>query len=200
MERSELVSEYNKRKKEIKNRLKEFKENKDYFYELCFCLLTPQSKARNADKCVNILKKKDFLNNEFDCSEILRGNVRFHNNKAKYLIEAKNNFKMISKKINEIKCSQELREYLVKNIKGFFYKESSHFIRNIGYRNLAILDRHILKNLVKLKVIEEVPKNLSKKKYLEIEEKFFEFSKTVKIPMDELDLLFWSIETGEVFK
>lgn len=198
MERSELVSEYNKRKKEIKNRLKEFKENKDYFYELCFCLLTPQSKARNADKCVNILKKKDFFNNEFDCSEILRGNVRFHNNKSKNLRLARKNFVSVCENLNG--DGKRSRDYLVENVNGLGYKESSHFLRNIGYRDLAILDRHILKNLVKLNVIEEVPKNLSKKKYLEIEERFFEFSKKIKIPMDELDLLFWSIETGEVFK
>ena len=66
--------------------------------------------------------------------------------------------------------------------------------------NLAILDRHILKNLVVLGVIKEIPKSLTEKKYLEIEGKFEEFSKKINISMDELDLLFWSAEAGEVFK
>ena len=77
---------------------------------------------------------------------------------------------------------------------------NSHFLRNIGHRNLAILDRHILKNLHKLNVINEIPATLTPKKYFEIENKFIEFSNKVNISMDELDLLFWSQETGEVFK
>jgi N-glycosylase/DNA lyase len=94
----------------------------------------------------------------------------------------------------------EKREYLVKNVKGLGLKEASHFLRNIGHNNLAILDRHILKNLHKLGVIEEVPRSLTKKAYLDIEEKFKRFSKKIGITMDELDLLFWSMETGKVFK
>lgn len=77
---------------------------------------------------------------------------------------------------------------------------NSHFLRNIGKRDLAILDRHILKNLKNLKAIDELPKALTKKKYLEIEGKFKAFSNKIKIPIDELDLLFWSQETGEIFK
>lgn len=52
------------------------------------------------------------------------------------------------------------------------YKEASHFLRNVGFgEDIAILDRHILKNLVKLEVINELPKTLTPKLYLEIEEK-----------------------------
>ena len=86
-------------------------------------------------------------------------------------------------------------------MKGLGYKEASHFLRNIGVGlDLAILDRHIIKNLKRYGVIEEVPKSLTPKKYLEIEEKMKEFARRIDIPMPELDLLFWSMETGEVFK
>ncbi|MBU0628517.1 MAG: DNA lyase, partial [Nanoarchaeota archaeon] len=98
------------------------------------------------------------------------------------------------------KNAKIIREFIVTNVKGIGYKEASHFLRNIGHRNLAILDRHILKNLQKLKVINKIPKTLNKKNYLLIEDRFYKFSKKIKIPMDELDLLFWSIETGKVFK
>ena len=83
---------------------------------------------------------------------------------------------------------------------GLGYKESSHFLRNIGRKNLVILDRHVLKNMVKYKVLEEIPKSLSKNKYLEIENKFKQLASNNDISVDELDLLFWSLETGEVFK
>jgi N-glycosylase/DNA lyase len=74
-------------------------------------------------------------------------------------------------------------------------------LRNIGLgEDLAILDRHILKNLALLGVIKEVPSNLSRKTYLEIEKKMTEFSKEAEIPMGKLDLLLWYKEAGEVFK
>lgn len=89
----------------------------------------------------------------------------------------------------------------MKNVKGMGYKEASHFLRNIGFADdLAILDRHILKNLKIFGIIEEIPKSLSKKKYLEIEEKMRNLANEVNIPLSHLDLLFWSKETGEIFK
>ncbi len=197
-----LIEEYNKKSDIIKSRLNEFKNIKDddIFYELCFCLLTPQTSARAADKCIQELKRLNFKN-AYNINPVrLLSNIRFSNNKARYLMEAKEKYNLILKKLEEINNSNELREWLVKNIKGYSYKESSHFLRNIGYRNLAILDRHILKNLKRFNIIEGIPKTLTKKKYLEIEEKFKKFSKEIKIPIDELDLLFWSMETGEVFK
>jgi len=41
---------------------------------------------------------------------------------------------------------------------------------------------------------------LTKKRYLEIEEKVRRFSREIDIPMGELDLLLWSKETGWIFK
>jgi N-glycosylase/DNA lyase len=125
------------------------------------------------------------------------GGVRFHNNKSGYIIEARDKFF----KNRLPKDPKEAREWLVDNIKGLGYKEASHFLRNIGLgRNIAILDRHILKNLMKYNVINEIPKTLTPKRYLEIEDKMKQFSKKNNIPLDELDLLFWAEETGEVFK
>lgn len=193
------MKNYSKYKKEIKTRLKEFKNNKDLFYELCFCILTPQSKALNADYCIQELKKNNFLETNYDPKSILKKKIRFHNNKTEYLIQAKPKFKEFLK-IKDGLPKEELREWLVNNIKGISYKESSHFLRNIGYENLAILDRHILKNLKRYRVIEEIPRTLTKNRYLEIESKFKEFSKKVNIPMDELDLLFWAEQTGKIFK
>jgi N-glycosylase/DNA lyase len=187
-----MHKEYSKRKKEIKQRLADFSKVKgdDIFYELCFCILTPQSNAKKCHEAVCLLKEKDFKNKKFDPVKYLKGKTRFHNNKARYLVEMK-------KRYNELKHE---RDYIVKNVKGIGLKEASHFLRNIGHRDNAILDRHILKNLVKFEAIKEIPKTLTPKKYFEIEEKFKKFSKKVRIPMDELDLLFWSMQTGEVFK
>jgi len=198
----DMHKEYSKRKSEIEGRLKEFKQvnGKDLFYELCFCLLTPQSKAKNADFCIKEMKKMNFLENGFDPTAILKQKIRFHNNKGKYLLEMREKYHGLKDELKRIKDNKEKREFLVKNVKGISWKEASHYLRNTGHENLAILDRHILNNLVKMKAINELPKSLTKKKYFEIEEKFLEFAKKSGIPMDHLDLLFWSMETGEVFK
>ena len=195
------MENYEKYKIEIKNRLREFKDvnGKDLFYELCFCILTPQSKAFNADYCVKELKKNNFLETNYNPKEVLKKKIRFHNHKTEYLIKSKEKFDEFLK-IKDKLNNEELREWLVKNVKGLGYKESAHYLRNIGYENLAILDRHILKNLKKHNVIDEIPRGLTKKKYLEIEVKFKEFANKIRIPMDELDLLFWAEQTGKVFK
>lgn len=197
----ELRGEYRKKRHEILKRLGEFSSIKeeDIFYELCFCLLTPQTSARAAGRCIQELKKLDFLNSEmFNPLKVIK-HVRFNINKSSYLMMAKKDYQKIKNRLKE-GDSGELRDWLVKHVKGLGLKESAHFLRNIGYRDLVILDRHILKNLVKYGVIDSIPKTLTRKRYLEIEERFRNFSREVGINIDELDLLFWSLETGEIFK
>ena len=133
--------------------------------------------------------------------------VRFKNNKAKYLVALREQMQnekgeIVTKDFfNSIADVKEKREWIVKNIKGMAYKEAGHFLRNVGFgKEIAILDRHILKNLVKLEVIEDVPKSLTPKLYLEIEEKMKAYCKFISIPMDSLDLLLWYKEAGEIFK
>lgn len=194
-----LLDDYKNKKEEILNRLRDFENNKDYFYELCFCILTPQSSAKTAWECIKKLKKINFKNKNINPQNYIK-QIRFYKNKSNYLLELKKNYPSILKKIKQIQYSKQLREFLVKNVKGYGYKEASHFLRNIGHKNVAILDRHILKNLKKYKVIREIPNSLTIKKYCEIEDKFLDFSNRIGIPMDYLDLLFWSQETGEIFK
>ncbi|MFH1854359.1 MAG: N-glycosylase/DNA lyase [Candidatus Omnitrophota bacterium] len=207
----DLLREYRKKKHAIKKRLAEFKQvydksDKDIFAELCFCLFTPQAKAVTCDAAIRRLKTKGLLL-DGACDEIrpyLSG-VRFPNNKARYLIEARGFFKNgkgldVKNKI-DLNDLQKTRDLLVKNIKGIGYKEASHFLRNIGLgRDMAILDRHILKNLKRYGVIKKIPESLSRKEYIKIEERMRDFFKQLDISMEEADLLFWSRETGMIFK
>ena len=200
-----LIAEYKKKKHQIKNRLREFKNinkgsGKEIFAELCFCLLTPQSNARHCDKAIQELKNKDLLFK--GCARairsVLKGKSRFHNKKAGYIVNARQIF---DKNIFDIKDVKRIRENLVMSIKGIGYKEASHFLRNVGLgRDIAILDRHILKNLKNYGVIDKIPDSFVRASYLNIEDKARKFAKKVRIPLEELDLLFWSKETGEIFK
>lgn len=206
-----LIQEYNKKKRAIRTRLKEFKSvwnkpEKIIFSELCFCICTPQSKAVYCDKAVSNLQKSGILFKGTK-PQIRAGlkAVRFPNNKAKYIVEARKLFTSggklkVKEKIN-INHIEEARHWLVKNVTGIGLKEASHFLRNIGFgKGLAILDVHILKNMLKYRLIKDIPKSITEKKYLLLEKKMREFSEKVNIPVEELDLLFWSGETGEIFK
>jgi len=176
------------------------------FAELVFCILTPQSKAKLCWAAVENLTSKNILL-KGDKDEIVRelSGVRFKYKKAEYIVGAREKF-IINGKLNiggEIigLGVEEARNWLVSNIKGIGYKEASHFLRNVALvENMAILDRHVLKNLKSLGVIEEIPKSLSRKKYLEIEKKMKDFADKIYIPMDHLDFVLWYKETGEVFK
>lgn len=206
----ELLEFYNKTKHLILNRLEDFTHipSENYFYEFCYCICTPQSKARNALIIQNVLQEADFYKTPFDTTELLRQKenyVRFHNVKSARLLESRSYFKNILDLILNFKQKHSedsfiLRDEIVNQVNGFGMKESSHFLRNIGFRNLAILDRHILHHLEQLEVIPLGTKITNNKKYREIENLFKEYSEEIQIPMDELDLLFWSFQTGEILK
>ncbi len=209
---TELKQKYSKKKKDIDKKLDEFREifkesDKRVFEELAFCLCTPQSKATASWSAILSLKKNNLLyKGNFNQIKPFLNTVRFNETKAKRIVLARSIFMkngkiLIKNKISSLKNSKLMREWLIENINGFGPKESSHFLRNIGFgNNLTILDVHILRNLKKYGVIEEIPSSMTHKKYYEIEEKMKKFSKKIKIPLDALDLLFWSEQTGIIFK
>ncbi len=208
----ELRELYQTRRNDIRKRLEDFRQVLDFsdeevFGELSFCLLTPQSSAKICWDTVLKMKEANMLlaGNAKEIEPYLK-QVRFGDSKARYIVEARKTFTndnrlQLKSRIRSFYNPFELREWLVENVKGLGYKEASHFMRNIGLgEELAILDRHILRNLAELKVIPEVPLSITKKRYLEMEEKLRAFSKNIGIPMGELDLLLWSKETGWIFK
>ena len=201
MDVKELQKKYKTKKRSIKEKLEEFRNlpERDYEKEFMFCILTPQSNAQRCWEAVEQLSKHDEINKD-KIREILKTRTRFHNNKANYLLEAKQMWSKIKPTL-EKRDIITLRNWLSENVKGYGLKEASHFIRNIGKSNskIAILDRHILRNLKSLDVIKD-EKIKNRGDYLEKEQKFIEFAKKMQIPIDELDLLFWSEENGEIFK
>ncbi len=207
----DLISDYNKKKHRIKRRLKEFKTvwdqpDKRVFSELCFCICTPQSRALYCDKAVSGLERSGMLF-KGGVRRIKAGlrAVRFPANKAGYIVKARKLFTAdgsirVKDRIDAGNIAGT-RQWLVQNVTGIGFKEASHFLRNIGFgKDLAILDVHVLRNMVKYGIIQEVPKNISGSRYILLEDKLRQFSGKAKIPMEELDLLFWSAATGEIFK
>jgi N-glycosylase/DNA lyase len=201
----ELRGMFATRRSAIRSRLADFANvpRHEYFYELVYCLLTPQSSAVNAGRAVLALRESDLQNRAFDPEPLLHREdyyIRFHKTKAKSLLEIREKYGIVAQHLSNGSTSVELREWLVKNVRGMGWKEASHFLRNVGHRDLAILDRHILKNLVRFGVIRRIPVSLTPKRYKAIEKRFLAFARDIEISMDELDLLFWSMETGEILK
>jgi N-glycosylase/DNA lyase len=126
--------------------------------------------------------------------------IRFHNVKAARLLALRDQWRQVDQALTVANSAPEARLWLVENVSGLGMKEASHFLRNVGHRGLAILDRHILRCLVGEGALAEVPEVGGKRKYLEVEQTFKAFADYVGIDSDELDLLFWSKFTGRVFK
>ncbi|MBU4086855.1 MAG: N-glycosylase/DNA lyase [Nanoarchaeota archaeon] len=196
-----LKDEYKKHRQEIDARLAEFSQlnSKEHVKELFFCILTPQS---NAEKCWQAINEiKNCIIGENELRDCLKSKTRFYKNKTKYILEANKKWNEIRDKINREKDPAKLRNWIAENIKGLGMKESSHFLRNVGKsdNHLAILDRHILRKMQELRLIKEI-KIKNKKDYLEKEKILREFSNKLNIPLDHLDLLFWKLESGRIFK
>jgi N-glycosylase/DNA lyase len=96
----------------------------------------------------------------------------------------------------------ERRDWLARErrIKGLGYKEASHFLRNIGLPGYGILDKHILRSLAEVGVVESPQPPATRARYLETEERLRRFARDLRIDFDELDLVLWSMKTGEILK
>ncbi len=203
MQTEHLLAAYEKKKTAIRKRLAEFSEiknssNEKIFYELCYCIITANGSAAAGRKAQACLEKNNFWKSGVigDCLE----GVRYSGNKERFILHNRKNILEDGLNLREYLSGGplELREKIAldnEHFKGLGWKASSQFLRNIGFRGLAILDRHILKNLKELGVIGKIP-TLTKKNYLEIERKMKEFCERTGIGMDELDLLLWTEESG----
>ncbi len=204
-----LIQKINSLKKEpiaqvISKRMKEFqeygKEKEDkVFSELCFCLLTANFQA---EKCIQIQKDMgrgfEILPQEELAKKLKEVGHRFWPQRAERIVRARDcKTELCSLVFRE--SGKEMRKWLVKNVLGLGMKEASHFLRNVGYRDVAIIDFHIVDLLVDEKTIER-PKTLTEKRYLEIESVLENLGREVNLNLAELDLYLWYLETGKVLK
>ncbi len=211
---AEILRLYHQRKAAIEARLEEFRRlweqgsDQDLFVELAYCLLTPQARGRNAWITVERLRTSGLLwtGSVADLEPEMRL-VRFRR-KARYLVAARGLFRDTQGRWHLREQLQRwvldppaARRWLVAQVPGMGFKEASHFLRNIGHgERLAILDRHILRHLVRYGVLAALPRSLTPRRYQEVEARMQTFAEGLGIPLAHLDLLLWSLSTGEVFK
>jgi N-glycosylase/DNA lyase len=201
-----LDREYARFEHAIRTRLAEFalpKSEQDIFYEFCYCTCTPQSKAQHALAVVELLRERAFYHQPFDPTPILAQRehyIRFHRTKAQRLLLLREQFGEILHAFEREREPYALREWIVANVRGFGYKEASHVLRNLGYTELAIIDRHILRNLARFGVISKQTPPRNAAEYRAVERAFQNFADRCGVSLQTLDLLLWAVETGAVLK
>jgi len=171
---------------------------REVFKELCFCIMTANCGAK---KCWDIQREigdgfltlpvKSLEKKLRDCG------YRFPN-RAEYIVAARAKMSGLEDALKTF-SGDGLRDWLVKNIKGLGMKEASHFLRNIGHTDYAIIDFHIIDALKRYGIIRR-PKTMTKKKYVEIEGLLRNLAGKLNLSLAELDLYLWYLETGEVLK
>lgn len=196
-----FYTSYRGKKRYIEAKLKQFAALPEHawFDEFLFCLLTPASNAHRCWEAVEQLKKIKKPTQE-SVALVLKSRVRFHNVKAARIMKAHIIWSSVKKQLATADRIR-LRNWLAETVSGYGLKEASHFLRNIGKSDnqLAILDRHILRNLHALNIID-IDTLKGRAHYLAVEQKFLSLARETSIPPDHLDLVFWSKETGEIFK
>jgi N-glycosylase/DNA lyase len=191
--------------RKVEHRLKEFKRlgkrsSKELFKELCFCVLTANYTAEGSIRIQRAIGDGFLTLPDRQLAAALRKNGhRFPNTRARYICEARKHAAGLKEGIKSIKDKEARREWLVRNIKGLGYKEASHFLRNIGFLDYAIVDFHIVDFLQSFGVIKK-PKTLTPRKYILIEQELRKVAKALGMSLAELDLYMWYCETGKVLK
>ncbi len=177
----------------------------DLFSELCFCILTANSSATLGLKIQARLSDGKFwkLTYEELSKELKSMGHRYYEQRARRIVEARKKFKEVEKLLKFEREPKKLRELLSNKIspfkvKGFGYKEASHFLRNVGFKDVAIIDRHVLRFLVERGLVEN--KTLTKNFYLHCEEKLRKIADELSLSLAELDLYIFYLKTGKVLK
>ncbi|OYT53334.1 MAG: N-glycosylase [Candidatus Altiarchaeales archaeon ex4484_2] len=169
------------------------------FRELCFCLTTANC---GAESCLVVLDEVGdgfLLLPEDELSSRLRElGYRFPNRRASFIVEARSHISSLEGVLSS-GDSGEVRDWLVGNVRGLGLKEASHFLRNVGFFDVAIIDFHIIDLLVGKGLIKR-PRSLSRRRYLEVEGVLRKIADKAKMSLGELDLYLWYLETGKVLK
>ncbi len=208
----ELRRGYETKKPLINERMSEFATVYDQgdeaiFTELCFCIFTAGASARMGLACIDAIRDVILTATADELEARIEGKHRYPKARAGYIIHTRDYLQrewnlQMKELIESFQDRIELRDFFATNkgIKGIGYKEASHFLRNIGFKGYAILDKHILRSLHEFGVIDSPRPPASGKKYLEIEVEMKEFAREAGIDFDDLDLLLWSNKTGEILK
>ena len=210
-----LLTTYGRRRKEIRSRLRDFRRvwqtasDARLWEEMVFCIFTAGASAKMGLRSVEALRHllASGAHHEMTEALIAAGAHRFPNARPGYVIVTRDYLRQscsmrLRQRLQSFRDPIERRDWLAKDprVKGLGYKEASHFLRNIGFKGYGILDKHIVRSLYELNVVDSPKPPTTRGKYLETENRMRQFANDTRINFDELDLLLWSMKTGEILK
>ncbi len=184
----------------VEQRIRDFgalgkRSREERFSELAFCILTANFTAEGGARIQRELGREVLTLPEAELARRLKElGHRFPNARAHYIVEARKHLPLIDGLPAD---GRKAREKLLA-IKGLGMKEASHFLRNTGYRDVAIVDRHILNLLNERGLVERG--TLTPGKYMEIERLLEFMAKELGTDLARLDLYLWYLKTGKVLK
>lgn len=210
--RSELKSIYSEYQEQIDKQLNQF-ENKfrnsndeQIFHELCFCILSSGVGPKIAERSLNAIKNELWDGSAQEMAALLEGMHKYPD-KASYLTSTRDYLKKeydfkLKSLVKNFEDRIERRDFFAnnKNIKGLGYVQASHFLRNLGFKGYAILDRNNINTLFELQLLETNKPPSSRKKYIETEKILEDFAEKMEINIDELDLVLWFYKRGYIPK
>ncbi len=204
---------HRERRAEIRRRLHEFEliletgSDEKLWEEMVFCFFTGGCSAKMGLRSIEATRHLLMSASQPEIADALVGSHRYPNARSRYITFTRGNLFgngriSLKRKLVSFTDPLERRDWLVKDpgIKGLGYKEASHFLRNIGFKGYAILDKHVLNCLGELGVIGDPRPPSTRARYLEAESRLKAFSFELGIDPDEMDLVLWSIKTGEILK
>ena len=209
----EIKKAHAERRDQIRERLDQFAavwkrgDDRELWEEMVFCFFTGGCSAAMGLRSVEAVRPVLMDGDRTQIANALAGSHRYPNARAGYVVHSREFLKErynleLRKKLHDFDCSFERRDWLVreKGIKGLGYKEASHYLRNIGFRGYAILDKHVLNCLSELKIIDDPKPPNTRAKYLTVEDQLRKLTRRLNIDFDELDLVLWSMKTGVILK
>jgi N-glycosylase/DNA lyase len=201
------------RRREIRARLAEFDavwrtgSDARLWEELVFCIFTAGASARMGLRSVEAVRGLLEAGTHEELAEALGGRHRYPRSRSGYIVATREHLRRdcglrLRERLEGFSDHIARRDWLARErgIKGLGYKESSHFLRNVGYRGYAILDKHILRCLAEIGVTESPDPPTTRARYLDTEERLRRFARDTGVDFDELDLVLWSMKTGEILK
>ena len=209
----EIKKAHAERRDQIRQRLDEFAavrergDDRELWEEMVFCFFTGGCSAAMGLRSVEAVRLVLMDGDQTQIANALAGAHRYPNARARYVVHSREFLKerynlKLAEKLQGFDCSLERRDWLVreKGIKGLGYKEASHYLRNVGFRGYAILDKHVLNCLAELKIIDDPKPPNTRAKYLTVEDQLRKLTRRLNIDFDELDLVLWSMKTGVILK
>ena len=203
------------RRREIRARLREFhavwqsRSDERLWEEMVYCIFTAGSSATMGATAVDAVRPLLGSGSRAAITRALKRPpaYRFHNVRAAHIVCTRDYLRKtvsmrLRDRLKEFRDPHDRRDWLARtpDIKGLGYKEASHFLRNVGFKGYGILDKHIVRCLAELGVIDSPKPPTTRNRYLEAEQRMKSFADEVGINFDELDLVLWSMRTGKVLK